>query len=71
MSRLTKRNFNGMIYVPGYAPRCDDPKTCELIVVLVNRLAALEDLFEKYGQAVYNIANPEECRQMMKEGIIE
>ena len=44
MNRLTHRNYNGMVYVPGYAPRCDDPKTCELIVLLANRLSELEDM---------------------------
>ena len=44
MERITKRNYLGKPYVPGYAPKCDDPKTCELIVLLTERLAELEDM---------------------------
>ncbi len=66
MKRLTQRNFNGMPYVPGYAPRCDDPKTCELIVLLTNRLAALEDMLYD------GMPNQEAMLQMIeKEGIIK
>lgn len=43
MERLTKRNYYGTPYVPGYAPVCSDPSTCELIMLLVTRLAELED----------------------------
>lgn len=47
MERLTKRNYYGTPYVPGYAPVCDDPRTCELIVLLTERLAQLEDLLDE------------------------
>lgn len=52
--RLTRRNYYGQPFVPGYAPKCDDPQTCELIVELTNRLADLEDLLE---------ANPESKKE--------
>lgn len=52
MERITKRNYYGKAYVPGYAPKCDDPKTCELIVLLVERLAELEDVIYETGNPV-------------------
>ena len=52
MERITKRNYYGKAYVPGYAPKCDDPKTCELIVLLVERLAELEDKIYETGNPV-------------------
>ena len=69
MSRLTQRNFNGITYVPGYAPRCDDPKTCELIVKLTNQLAAFEDLLEYPG--IFDSMPQEAIDQLKKKGIIE
>ena len=69
MARLTQRNFNGMAYVPGYAPRCDDPKTCELIVLLTNCLAALEDLLEYPG--IFDSMPQEAIDNLKKEGILE
>lgn len=47
--RLTQRNYSGMVFIPGYAPRCEDPETCKMIVMITNRLAILEDLLEHPG----------------------
>lgn len=69
MSRLTQRNRNGIVYVPGYAPRCDDPKTCELIVVLVNHLAAYEDLLEYPG--IFDSMPQEAIDQLKEKGVLE
>ena len=69
MSRLTQRNYNGMVFVPGYAPRCDDPKTCELIVKMANWLAALEDLLEYPG--IFDSMPQEAIDNLKKEGILE
>lgn len=66
--RLTKRNFLGNYYVPGYAPFCDDPKTCELIVILTNRLADMEDLLEQPG--ILDSMPPEAIDQLKKKGIL-
>lgn len=46
--RLTARNLVGMAYVPGYVPKSDDSATCELIARVTNRLAAIEDVLEKF-----------------------
>lgn len=45
--RITARDFKGRAYVPGYAPRCLDPQTCELLIRLTERLAEIEDEKEK------------------------
>lgn len=45
--RLTARDAYGRAYVPGYAPRCLDPQTCELLIRLTDRLAEIEDEEEK------------------------
>lgn len=69
MKRLTQRNSNGMVFVPGYAPHCNDPKTCELIVKLAECLAALEDLLEYPG--IFDSMPQEAIDQLKKKGIIE
>ena len=48
MKRMTQRNYYGMPFVPGYAPQCRDPSTCELIVKLTERVAKFEDFFERH-----------------------
>lgn len=45
--RFTARDFKGQAYVPGYAPRCADAQTCELLIRLTERLAEIEDEKEK------------------------
>ena len=50
MLRLTRRNYYGKAFVPGYAPRCADAATCELLVKITERLAELEDIIEKKGK---------------------
>jgi len=67
--RLTARASNGMVYIPGYAPKCDDPATCEMIVKAVNRLAALEDLLEYPG--IFDSMPQEAIDQLKKKGILE
>lgn len=47
--RLTKRNYYGNAYVPGYAPKCEDDKTRELLCKVTERLAVFEDLLERDG----------------------
>lgn len=69
MKRLTQRNSNGMAFVPGYAPKCDDPKTCELIVKLTSWVAAFEDLLEYPG--IFDSMPQEAIDNLKKEGIIE
>lgn len=49
MERLTLRDYFGNAYVPGYAPVCSDKKTCELVTLLVERVALLEDMLEGKG----------------------
>lgn len=79
MKRLTKRNFLGMAYVPGYAPRTRDVPTCELIVKLTNRLAELEDLLESVEDTLYTSLEPQEltciaevleAKKLTKEGLL-
>jgi len=67
--RLTARNCNGMVYIPGYAPKCDDPATCEMIVKAVTWLAALEDLLEYPG--IFDSMPQEAIDNLKKEGILE
>lgn len=64
--RITQRNYYGKAFVPGYAPKCDDKQTCELIVKLTERLAALEDM-------LYDGAPSQEAilQVIKKEGNIE
>ena len=69
MKRLTQRNYGGMDFVPGYAPKCDDPPTCEMIVKVVNRLAVLEDLLELPG--VFDSMPQETIDNLREEGILE
>lgn len=69
MKRLTQRNYGGMVFVPGYAPKCDDPPTCEMIVRVVNQLAALEDLLECPG--IFDSMPQEAIDNLKKEGILE
>ena len=69
MRRITKRNHYGKAFVPGYAPRCDDPKTCELIVKLTNRLAAFEDLLEYPG--IFDSMPQEAIDQLKEKGVLE
>ena len=69
MKRLTQKNYGGMVFVPGYAPKCDDPPTCEMIVKVVNRLAALEDLLEYPG--IFDSMPQEAIDNLKKEGILE
>ena len=58
-----------MVYVPGYAPKCRDPATCEMIVKVVNALAALEDLLEYPG--IFDSMPQEAIDNLKKEGILE
>lgn len=44
LTRMTRRNYYGIPYVPGYAPICHDTSTCELITRMCERLALLEDI---------------------------
>lgn len=67
--RTTARNHNGMVYIPGYAPKCNDPATCEMIVKAVKMLAALEDLLEYPG--VFDSIPQEAIDNLKKEGILE
>ena len=69
MKRLTQKNYGGMVFVPGYAPKCDDPPTCEMIVKVVNRLAILEDLLELPG--VFDSMPQETIDNLREEGILE
>lgn len=69
MKRLTQRNYGGMVFIPGYAPKCDDPHTCEMIVKVVNRLAELEDLLEYPG--VIDSMPQEAIDNLRKEGILK
>ena len=69
MKRLTQRNYGGMVFVPGYAPKCDDPPTCEMIVKVVNRLAELEDSLEYPG--VIDSMPQEAIDNLKKKGILE
>ena len=70
MMRLTQRNYFGQPYVPGYAPRCNDVPTCELIVKMTRRLALLEDVIQKYGGILCSQISVEDYNEMKKEGII-
>ena len=70
MMRLTTRNYFGQPYVPGYAPRCNDVPTCELIVKMTRRLALLEDIMQKYGGTLCSQMSVEDYNEMKKEGII-
>lgn len=69
--RLTHRNYTGMVFVPGYAPKCADPPTCELMVKITNRLALYEDIFEKYSTKIIELFNNEDRKMLMEAGIIE
>lgn len=69
MKRLTQRNYGGMVFIPGYAPKCDDPSTCEMIVKVVNRLAEIEDLLEHPG--VIDSMPHEVIDNLKKKGILE
>ena len=62
MMRLTQRNYFGKAFVPGYAPRCSDESTCELLCKVTERLAIFEDMLD--------IMPPEVHQRLEKEGII-
>ena len=67
--RMTQRNYYGKAFVPGYAPRCEDKQTRELLVKVTERLAAFEDVFE--NPDVLNSLPQEIINQLKKKGIIE
>ena len=70
MSRLTQRNYYGKPFVPGYAPRCADATTCELLCKVTERLALLEDALEKCPNAF--LALPTDFyMKLKKEGVVE
>lgn len=50
--RLTQRHPNSFAYVPGYAPKCADAETCELLVKVTERLAVFEDIWDKYQEHI-------------------
>jgi len=52
--RLTARDNFGRAYVPGYAPRCSDAQTYELLIRLTDRLAEVEDEEEKRKSNEYS-----------------
>ena len=60
--RLTQRNYFGKAFVPGYAPRCSDKETCELLCKVTERLAVFEDMLD--------IMPPEIHQRLEKEGTI-
>lgn len=66
--RMTKRNYYGKAYVPGYAPRCEDNATKELLCKVTERLAALEDLLEYPG--IFDSMPQEAIDQLKEKGII-
>lgn len=66
--RLTQRNYYGKAFVPGYAPKCEDKQTCELLVKVTERLAFLEDMLE--NPDVLNNLPQEIINQLKKKGII-
>ena len=67
--RMTKRNYHGKAYVPGYAPRCIDKETCELLWKVVSRLAVFEDLLEYPG--IFDSMPQEAIQILHKGGILE
>ena len=68
--RLTKRNYYGVPYVPGYAPKCRDSPTCELIMKLAKRLALFEDMSDKYMNIVVRCMADEDICKLKEEGIL-
>ena len=66
--RLTRRNYFGKAFVPGYAPKISDAATCELLCKVTERLAALEDLLERPG--ILDSIPPEAIEQLKEKGII-
>ena len=55
MKRMTQRNYYGMPFVPGYAPQCRDPATCELIVKLTERVAFFEDAWGELKETIQEL----------------
>lgn len=49
-TRITARDAYGRAYVPGYAPQCGDEQTCQLIILLTDKLAEIEDQMEKNNE---------------------
>lgn len=69
MKRLTQRNYYGKAFVPGYAPRCSDKATCELLCKVTEKLAIFEDLLE--CPEVYDSIPQETMLKLKEKGIIE
>ena len=62
--RITKRNYRGAAFVPGYTPKCADAETCELLVKVTERLAFFEDVWEEYRCRILPLPK-EKMNQMM------
>ena len=67
--RITQRNYYGKAFVPGYAPKCSDKETCELLCKVTDMLAVFEDLLEFPG--IFDSMPQEAIQILHKGGILE